>query len=94
MRGVGNVYFDSKDGRWIVFKHVKEPQQIVQSGLGLSGTPTHATGLSSVTIVELKYGQAFPNVLHVVPTCDKLGTRFLHSQLGILYAADLTADGG
>jgi hypothetical protein len=40
LRGVGNVYFDSKDGRWIVFKHVKDPKQIVQSGLRLSGTPT------------------------------------------------------
>ena len=45
LRGVGNVYFDSKDGRWIVFKHVKEPQQIVQSGLGLSGTPARVTGM-------------------------------------------------
>ena len=44
LRGVGNVYFDSKDGRWILFKHVKDPQQIVQSGLSLSGTPIRSTG--------------------------------------------------
>lgn len=40
LRGAGNVYFDSKDGRWIVFKHVKDPGQIVQSGLRLSGGST------------------------------------------------------
>ena len=44
VRGAGNVFFDSKDGRWIVFKHVREPQQIVQSGLSLSGTPARLSG--------------------------------------------------
>ena len=37
LRGAGNVYFDSKDGRWIVFKHVKDPEQLVNSGLTLTG---------------------------------------------------------
>jgi hypothetical protein len=44
LRGVGNVYFDSKDSRWIVFKHVSEPGLIVQSGLHLSGTPAGIPG--------------------------------------------------
>lgn len=38
-RGAGNVYFDSGDGRWIGFRHVKDPGQIVQSGLSLRGAP-------------------------------------------------------
>ena len=38
-RDAGNVYFDSSDGRWIVFRHVKDPRQIVQSGLSLRGAP-------------------------------------------------------
>jgi hypothetical protein len=45
LRGVGSVYFDSKDGRWIVFKHVKDPGQIVQSGLNLSGAPASPTNI-------------------------------------------------
>lgn len=43
LRGTGNVYFNSKDGRWAVFKHVKNPEEIRQSGMSLSGataTPT------------------------------------------------------
>ncbi len=43
LRGVGNVYFDSKDGRWIAFKHVKEPNLIVRSGLSLRGIPAGPT---------------------------------------------------
>jgi len=43
LRVVGNGYFDARDGKWIVFKHVKEPRQIVQSGLNLRGIPTGPT---------------------------------------------------
>jgi hypothetical protein len=43
VRGVGNVYFDSRDGRWIAFKHVKEPNLIARSGLSLRGIPAGAT---------------------------------------------------
>ena len=42
LRGVGNVYFESRD-RWIAFKHVKEPNLIVHSAIGLRGIPTGAT---------------------------------------------------
>lgn len=43
LRGAGNVYFDSKEGRWIVFKHVKDPAQIAQSASSLSKTATSWT---------------------------------------------------
>lgn len=35
LRGTGKVYFDSRDGRWIVFKHVKDPEQIRQGAMNL-----------------------------------------------------------
>jgi hypothetical protein len=41
-RGVGHVNFDASDGRWIVFKHVKDPNLIVHSTIGLRGIPTSA----------------------------------------------------
>ena len=44
-RGVGNVYFDSRDGRWVAFKHVKEPNLIVHSSMSLRGIPAGATGM-------------------------------------------------
>jgi hypothetical protein len=65
LRGVGNVYFDSKDGRWIVFKHVKDPGQIVQSGLGLSGTPSRLTG----TLICNYCGTRVPAGAVKCPTC-------------------------
>jgi len=43
LRGVGNVYFESRDSRWIAFKHVKEPNLIVRSAIGLRGILTGAT---------------------------------------------------
>ena len=45
-RGVGNVYFDSRDGRWIAFKHVKDPNLLVHSGLSMRGIPAGAASLA------------------------------------------------
>jgi hypothetical protein len=44
-RGVGNVYFVSRDGRWVAFKHVKEPNLIVHSSTSLRGIPAGVTGM-------------------------------------------------
>jgi len=65
LRGVGNVYFDSKDGRWIVLKHVNEPGLIVQSGLHLSGTPAGLPG----TVVCNYCGARVPAGALKCPTC-------------------------
>ena len=46
LRGVGNVYFDSRDGRWVVFKHVKDPNLLVHSGLSMRGIPAGAASLA------------------------------------------------
>lgn len=43
LRGVGDVYFDSRDSRWIVFKHVKDPNLIVRGGFSLRGIPAGVT---------------------------------------------------
>src|SRR5712692_9480876 len=43
LRGVGNVYFESRDSRGVAFKHVKEPNLIVRSAIGLRGILTGAT---------------------------------------------------
>ena len=43
LRGVGNVYFQSRDNRWIAFSHVKEPNLIVHSATGLRGIPAGPT---------------------------------------------------
>lgn len=68
MRGAGNVYFDSKDGRWIAFKHVKDPAQIVQSGLRLSGTQPSSIG--PVTSLICNYcGARVPAGAVKCPTC-------------------------
>ena len=65
LRGVGNVYFDSRDGRWIVFKHVKDPNQIVQSGLSLRGIPA-----GPITTVVCNYcGARVPAGTTKCPTC-------------------------
>jgi hypothetical protein len=65
LRGVGDVYFDSRDGRWIVFKHVKDPNQIVRSGLSMSGTPA-----GPVTTVVCNYcGARVPVGATKCPTC-------------------------
>jgi hypothetical protein len=65
LRGVGHVYFDSKVGRWIVFTHVKDPKQIVQSGLKLSGPPTSPTG----SIICNYCGARVPAGASKCPTC-------------------------
>lgn len=65
LRGAGNVYFDSKDGRWIIIKHVKDPEQIVQSGLALSGTPARLTG----TLICNYCGAQVPAGALKCPTC-------------------------
>jgi hypothetical protein len=65
LRGVGNVYFDSKDGRWIVFKHVNEPGLIVQSGLHLTGTSVGLPG----TVVCNYCGARAPAGALKCPTC-------------------------
>ena len=65
LRSVGNVYFDSKDGRWIVFKHVNEPGLIVQSGLRLSGILAGLPG----TIVCNYCGARVPAGTVKCPTC-------------------------
>lgn len=65
LRGAGNVYFDSNDGRWIVFKHVKDPEQIVNSGLTLSGTAAN-----QVTSRKCGYcGAEVPAGVGRCPTC-------------------------
>ncbi len=65
LRGVGNVYFDSKNGRWIVFKHVRDPAQIVRSGLNLSGAPA---GSANVRICNY-CGARVPVGAPKCPTC-------------------------
>ena len=68
LRGAGNVYFDSKDGRWIAFKHVKDPAQIVQSGLKLSGTQPSSMGPVSTLICNY-CGARVPAGVLKCPTC-------------------------
>ena len=64
-RGVGNVYFESRDSRWIAFKHVKEPNLIVHSANGLRGIPTGAT-----TMVLCNYcGARIPSGVAKCPNC-------------------------
>lgn len=42
LRGTGNVYFNSKNGRWTVFRHVKNPEELRQSGVNLTGAPAES----------------------------------------------------
>ena len=65
VRGVGNVYFDSRDSRWIAFKHVKEPNLIARSGLSLRGTPAGAT----TTILCNYCGARVPGGATKCPNC-------------------------
>ena len=65
LRGVGNVYFESRDSRWIAFKHVKEPNLIVHSANGLRGIPIGAT-----TMVLCNYcGARIPSGTTKCPNC-------------------------
>jgi|SRR2546427_1227299 len=65
LRGVGNVYFESRDSRWIAFKHVKEPNLIVRSAIGLRGIPTGAT-----TMIFCNYcGARIPKGAIKCPNC-------------------------
>jgi len=65
LRGVGNVYFDSRDGRWIAFKHVKDPNLLVRSGLSLRGISAGATS----TILCNYCGARIPGGATKCPTC-------------------------
>ena len=65
LRGVGNVYFDSRDGRWIAFKHVKDPNLLVRSGLSLRGISAGATS----TILCNYCGAQIPGGATKCPTC-------------------------
>jgi hypothetical protein len=71
LRGAGNVYFDSKDSRWMVFKHVKDPAQIAQSALSLARLPQAGLLVSSVAIAEREFQPARPNALRVAPTSNQ-----------------------
>jgi zinc ribbon protein len=64
-RGVGNVYFESRDRRWIVFKHVKDPNLIVRSGLSLRGIPP---GLTSTAFCNY-CGARIPGGATKCPNC-------------------------
>ncbi len=65
LRGVGNVYFDSRDGRWIAFRHVKDPNLIVLGGMTLRGIPAGATS----TILCNYCGARVPGGATKCPTC-------------------------
>ena len=60
LRGTGNVYFDSRDGKWLVFKHVKDAEQIRQSGLSIGGqsAPTAVTVICNYCGARVPAGTA------------------------------------
>jgi hypothetical protein len=65
LRGLGDVYFDSRDRRWIVFKHVKDPNLIVRGGLSLRGIPA---GLTSTAFCNY-CGTRIPGGATKCPNC-------------------------
>jgi len=66
LRGVGDVYFDSRDRRWIVFKHVKDPNLIVRGGLSLRGIPAGLTSTASCNYC----GTRIPGGATKCPNCS------------------------
>jgi hypothetical protein len=66
LRGVGNVYFDSKGGQWIVFRHVKDPEQIAQSGSSLIGT---TAAMSTISRICNYCGAKVPAGVAKCPAC-------------------------
>lgn len=52
LRGTGTIYFDSRDGRWVLFQHVKDPEQIQKGAMNARATSPIP---STVTTVMCKH---------------------------------------